>query len=74
MIVDPEVTRLKFERELELWRENGATYRRRGWILLGSGEQRSSTATKGRATSLSTVPHMSAATRRKTMAKKPTKN
>jgi len=27
-VVDPEVTRLKFERELELWRENGATYRR----------------------------------------------
>jgi hypothetical protein len=38
IVVDPEVTRLKFERELELWRENGETYRRRGWILLGHGE------------------------------------
>jgi Predicted metal binding domain len=37
-VVDPEVTRLKFERELELWRENEETYRRRGWILLGHRE------------------------------------
>jgi hypothetical protein len=34
IVVDPEVTRRKLERELELWRENAATYRRRGWILL----------------------------------------
>lgn len=34
MLVDPDVTRLKVERELELWRENEPTYRRRGWILL----------------------------------------
>jgi hypothetical protein len=33
-IVDPDVSRLKVERELELWRENEGTYRRRGWILL----------------------------------------
>lgn len=37
-VVDPEVTRVKFERELELWRENEDTYRRRGWILLGRRE------------------------------------
>ena len=37
-VVDPEVTRLKFERELELWRENEETYRRRGWILLDHRE------------------------------------
>jgi hypothetical protein len=35
IIVDPEVTRLKLERELELWRQHEETYRRRGWILLG---------------------------------------
>ena len=34
-VVDPEVTRRKLERELELWRDNEETYRRRGWILLG---------------------------------------
>jgi hypothetical protein len=34
VLVDPEVTRLKFERELELWRANDMAYRRRGWILL----------------------------------------
>lgn len=37
-VVDPEVTRLKLERELELWRENEQTYRKRGWILLGQRE------------------------------------
>lgn len=35
IVVDPEVTRLKLERELELWRENEEMYRRRGWLLLG---------------------------------------
>jgi Predicted metal binding domain len=35
IVVDPEVTRLKFERELERWRENEEAYRRRGWQLLG---------------------------------------
>ena len=38
IVVDPNVTRLKFEREFELWRENAETYRRRGWILLGHRE------------------------------------
>lgn len=38
IVVDPEVTRLKLERELELWHENEETYRRRGWILLGRRE------------------------------------
>jgi hypothetical protein len=38
IVVDPEVTRLKLERELELWREQEDTYRRRGWILLGRNE------------------------------------
>ena len=37
-VVDPEVTRLKLERELELWRENADIYRRRGWVLLGHRE------------------------------------
>lgn len=38
IVVDPEVTRRKFERELELWDENAEIYRRRGWLLLGRGE------------------------------------
>lgn len=38
IVVDPEVTRLKFERELELWSENEDAYRRRGWLLLGHGD------------------------------------
>lgn len=38
IVVDPEVTRLKLERELELWHENEETYRRRGWFLLGRRE------------------------------------
>jgi hypothetical protein len=33
-LVDPEVTRRKFRRELELWDENASSYSRRGWILL----------------------------------------
>ncbi len=37
-VVDPEVTRVKLKRELELWHENEATYRRRGWVLLGHRE------------------------------------
>ena len=39
LVVDPEVTRLKFERELELWHENEDAYRRRGWLLLGRCER-----------------------------------
>lgn len=38
IVVDPEVTRRKLERELELWRAHEDTYRRRGWILLGRRE------------------------------------
>jgi hypothetical protein len=38
IVVDPDVTRMKLERELELWHENEETYRRRGWILLGRNE------------------------------------
>ena len=38
IVVDPEVTGLKLERELELWHENGGDLRRRGWILLGDGD------------------------------------
>lgn len=38
IVVDPEITRRKFERELGLWREQSATYRRRGWLLLDEGE------------------------------------
>jgi hypothetical protein len=33
-LVDPEVTRLKLERELELWQENAESYLRRGWLLI----------------------------------------
>jgi len=33
-LVDPEVTKLKLDREIELWHENAELYRRRGWILL----------------------------------------
>ena len=35
ILVDPEVTRRKVERELDLWAESEEIYRRRGWILLG---------------------------------------
>jgi len=38
VVVDLEVSRLKLERELALWRENEETYRRRGWILLDHRE------------------------------------
>lgn len=38
IVVDPEVTRRKFERELELWREQEGVYRRRGWLMLGQHE------------------------------------
>lgn len=38
IVVDPEVTRRKFERELELWREQEGVYRRRGWLMLGQDE------------------------------------
>jgi hypothetical protein len=38
IVVDPEVTRRKFERELELWREQEAVYRRRGSVLLAEGD------------------------------------
>lgn len=37
-IVDPEVSRRKFEHELELWRAQADVYRRRGWLLLRAGE------------------------------------
>lgn len=33
-VVDPEVTQLKLDREIELWHENAGTYRKRGWLLL----------------------------------------
>jgi hypothetical protein len=37
VVVDPDVTRMKLNREIELWREHEETYRRRGWILLARG-------------------------------------
>lgn len=40
MLVDPEVVQRKFARELALWHENAAVYRRRGWLLLSQGELR----------------------------------
>jgi hypothetical protein len=38
IVVDPEVTRRKFERELELWREQDEAYRRRGWLMLARND------------------------------------
>ena len=36
-LADPRVTKRKVDRELMLWNENAAIYRRRGWLML-SGE------------------------------------
>jgi len=33
-VVDPEITALKLDREIELWREQSEVYRSRGWLLL----------------------------------------
>jgi hypothetical protein len=38
VLVDPEVVQRKFARELALWQENAAAYRRRGWVLLSQGD------------------------------------
>lgn len=38
ILVDSEVSHRKFERELELWRDQEDAYRRRGWLMLGQGE------------------------------------
>ena len=38
IVVDPEVTRRKFEGELERWREQEEVYRRRGWLMLAEGD------------------------------------
>jgi hypothetical protein len=38
IVVDPEVTRRKFERELQRWTEQKDAYRRRGWMMLGQGD------------------------------------
>ena len=38
IVVDPEVSRRKLARELELWHAQEDIYRRRGWLLLGQGE------------------------------------
>lgn len=34
-VVDPEVTKLKLDREIELWHDSADVYRRRGWVILG---------------------------------------
>jgi hypothetical protein len=34
VLVDPEVSRRKVQREVDWWRANASTYRRRGWILI----------------------------------------
>lgn len=34
VLVDPAVTALKVDREIEQWNENAVVYRKRGWILL----------------------------------------
>jgi hypothetical protein len=34
VLVDPEISRTKLEREIEAWRANDADYRTRGWLLL----------------------------------------
>jgi hypothetical protein len=33
-VVDPEVSRAKFDREVAAYRDMGAIYRKRGWLLL----------------------------------------
>lgn len=38
LLVPASVSRAKLARELGQWRENGAAYRRRGWLLLDEGE------------------------------------
>jgi len=34
VLVDPEISRAKLQREVEAWRANEAEYRRRGWLLV----------------------------------------
>lgn len=34
VLVDPEVSRRKLQREIDWWRANAASYRRRGWIMV----------------------------------------
>lgn len=34
LLVDPEVSRVKFEREISRYRDNEREYRQRGWLLL----------------------------------------
>jgi hypothetical protein len=48
-VVDPDVTKLKLDREIELWQENADVYRRRGWVLLGRREQERSMSRSSRA-------------------------
>lgn len=62
-VVDPEVTRLKLERELQLWRENEETYRRRGWLMLGRGDLYVDIGFLGRLPLASPVPAMTACVR-----------
>lgn len=39
ILVAPEVTAAKFERELELWDAHADTYRRRGWLMVARAER-----------------------------------
>lgn len=38
-VVDPAVTRAKFERQIDDWRSNQVLYRSRGWILADHGDR-----------------------------------
>jgi hypothetical protein len=38
LVVDPEVSRRKFDREVDLWSGQEEAYRRRGWVMLSRGE------------------------------------
>jgi hypothetical protein len=63
-LVDPEVSRRKFECELELWREQEDVYRRRGWLLLGERELSVDIGFLGRlSVAGQTIPAMSACVR-----------
>lgn len=63
IIVDPDVTRAKVDRELALWRENEDSYRRRGWILLGRRELEIDIGFLGRLPIGQDIPAMTACVR-----------
>lgn len=38
LLVPPDVTRAKFQEQLDLWQTNAAVYARRGWLLLSTSD------------------------------------